>query len=365
MLLGQDICKNFYVDYWASLKRIAAATLLLTAFSISILADQVTLKNGDTVTGQIIKKDGANLTVKTDLMGEVTIPWNAVTSVKSDNPLFVKLPSGQQVNGKVSTEGQNLAVATPSTTATAPIGQVTTIRNPAEEQKYEKFLNPGLLDLWAGYVDLGFSLARGNARTDTLTTAFNADRKTNNDDTLLFLNQIYSTATIRGVNGATANAVRGGVSYDHNISPKWFYNISNTDEYDTFQSLDFRFVLGGGLGYHAIKNERTTLDLIAGLDYNRESYSTGLQRNLLEFNAGDDYSHKVTGITSLTESLRFYIAPSNGQYRVAFDAGAATTIHKWLSWQVSVSDRFQSAPVFGRQRNDILLTTGLRAVFAR
>ena len=74
------------------------------------------------------------------------------------------------------------------------------------------------------------------------------------------MNQIYSTATIRGVNGATANAVRGGISYNHNINSQWFYNVTNTDEYDTFQSLDFRFVLGGGLGYHAIKNERTTLD---------------------------------------------------------------------------------------------------------
>ena len=185
MLLGQKIFKIFYMER-ASLKRAAVATLLLAGFSIATLADQVTLKNGDMVTGQIIKKDGGNLTIKTDLMGEVTIPWNAVTSVKSDNPLFVKLPSGQQVNGKISTEGQDLAVATPSTTATAPIGQVATIRNPAEEQKYERFLNPGWLDLWAGYVDLGFSLARGNARTDTLTTAFIADRKTTNDETSVF-----------------------------------------------------------------------------------------------------------------------------------------------------------------------------------
>ncbi len=175
--------------------------LLLTFVSVTALADQITLKNGDVVSGQIIKKDGDSLTIKSEFMGEVTMPWSAVTSVKSDNPLYVKLPNGAQVNGKLSTEGKQVQVTSPAVTETAPIGQVATIRNAAEQQKYEKLLSPTWLDLWAGYVDLGFSLARGNSHTDMLTTAFNATRATNNDKTVLFLNQIYSTGTIGGFTG--------------------------------------------------------------------------------------------------------------------------------------------------------------------
>jgi hypothetical protein len=40
-------------------------------------------------------------------------------------------------------------------------------------------------------------------------------------------------------------------------------------------------------------------------------------------------------------------------------------VSRWLSWQLTVSDRFLSNPVFGRQRNDVLYTTGLRLRFAR
>ena len=342
--------------------------ILPAAFSTCLLADQVTLKNGDTVSGQIIKKDGATLTIKNEFMGEVTMPWSAVTSVKSDNPLYVNLPSGKQIQGKISTEGTNVEVTTPSATATVPIGQVATIRNAAEEQKYQKLLAPSWFQLWAGYVDLGFSIARGNAHTDTLTTSFNANRTTNNDKTALFLDQIYSTGTITvgsiSTTGTTANAVRGGVSYDHNINKRWFWQVFTTDEYDTFQDLNFRFAGGGGLGYHAIKTDRTTLDLLAGGDYMHESFFT-FTRNLGELNFGDDFSHKLTGVTSITQDFRYYIAPSNGQYRLSFDAGAATTIHKWLSWQLSLSDRYLSAPPLGRKGNDILLTTGLRATFAR
>ncbi len=346
--------------------KVSSLTILIFAFLTGALfADQVTLKNGDTVSGQIVKKDGDTLTIKSEFMGEVTMPWSAITSVKSDNPLFVKLPDGKEVNGKVSTAGQEVAVATPAATVTAPIGQVATIRNEAEQQKYERLLAPSWSELWAGYFDLGFSLARGNSHTDTLTTAFNATRATNADKTVLFLNQIYSTGTIGGVTGPTADAVRGGVSYDHNINARWFWQVLNTDEYDTFQSLDFRFVGGGGLGYHAIKTDRTVLDLLAGGNYTHEAFTGGIVRNLGEVNFGDDFSHKVTGVTSVTQSMRFYVAPTTGEYRLSFDGGAATTIHKWLSWQVTVSDRYLSNPVFGRKGNDILLTTGLRATFAR
>jgi len=335
-------------------------------FAAVLAADQLTLKNGDVISGQIEKKDGDTVLFKTEFMGEVTIPWSAVTAVKSDNPLYVKLPSGQELNGKLTTEGQNLQVAAPAATQAAPIGQVTTIRNAAEQAKYERFLHPGWLDLWAGYVDLGYALVRGNSHTSTLTTGFNATRATNNDKTTLFLNQIYATGTVSGgPTGTTANSARGGISYDHNITARWFWNVLNTDEYDQFQDLNFRLVIGGGLGYHAVKTDRTTFDLVAGGDYSHSSFTNGDIRNLAEVYFGDDFSHKVTGVTALTESLRFFVAPSEGEYRILFNAGAATTIRKWFSWQLGITDSYLSNPIFGRKSNDILLTTGLRLTFAR
>jgi len=33
-------------------------------------ADQVVLKNGDTITGSIVKKDGGKLTLKSEFLGE-------------------------------------------------------------------------------------------------------------------------------------------------------------------------------------------------------------------------------------------------------------------------------------------------------
>jgi putative salt-induced outer membrane protein len=138
-------------------------------------------------------------------------------------------------------------------------------------------LNPGLRDLWAGFFDIGLSAARGNARTNTFTTAFSMARLTRTDKTNLYFNQIYSTATVAGVSANVAQAVRGGVGYNRNVSRRGFLNAFNDYEFDKFQNLDLRFVLGGGAGYTAVKNERSQLDVLGGAAYNREKFDRSTQ----------------------------------------------------------------------------------------
>ena len=65
--------------------------VLLFGAAAAARADQVTLKNGDRVTGSIVKKEGNNLTIKSELMGVVTIPWDQITEIKSAEPLNVVL----------------------------------------------------------------------------------------------------------------------------------------------------------------------------------------------------------------------------------------------------------------------------------
>jgi len=338
---------------------------LIGALLPAAYSDQVTLKNGDTITGTIVKKDGDKLTLKSEYLGDVTMPWAAVTGVKSDASLHVVLPGGE-TSGKVSTAGSNLAVEAPSGERTAPLTQVSAIRNQAEQDRFEKLQHPGLLELWSGAFDLGFSIARGNAHTDTLTTAFTAVRPTTTDKTSVYFNQIYSSAKLNGVNGTTAEAVRGGLLYEHNLNKRIFFSVLNDYEYDQFQNLDLRFVLGGGPGYHLINGDRTKLDVLAGGDYERENFGNNLTRNSGEVYFGDALTYKVSGATSLTEAFRvFNNLSETGEYRFNFDLGTTTTLRKWLSWQITASDRFVSNPDFGRQRNDLLLTTGVRVTFAR
>lgn len=342
--------------------------LIVLAFLASVAwADQVSLKNGDRVTGKIQKKDGASLTIKSDLFGPVTIPWESITQVTSDEPLTVVLPDGKAVQGKIAVENQKLEVATPAARESIPLTQVGAIRNADEQKAWERLQNPSVLSLWTGFADLGVSLTGGNAVTSTVTTAMSATRETRSDKTIAYFNQIYSKGKLAdGTSTTTAQAVRGGWAYNRNLQPRLFVNLFNDYEYDAFQSLDLRFVLGGGLGYAVVKKEMTQFDLLGGADYSREKFSTPLTRNSAEAYWGNNLMHKFSKSTTLNQSFRMFNNLSNtGAYRMNFDVGTATVLRKWLSWQLTFSDRYLSDPAPGRKKNDVLFTTGLRFTFAR
>ncbi len=323
------------------------------------------MKNGDRVTGTIVKKDGKSLTIKTEHFGIVTTEWDQVASLTTGQPVNLVLQGDKVAQGVLATSGNNVDVTTTTGKLTFPLADVTVIRDADEEKAYEKLLHPGWGQLWAGNAALGIAGVTGNAETFTFTTAVNASRVTNNDSTTIYFKAIEASAFANGSNAQTANAIGAGISYNHNISPRWFYNVFNDWSYDRFQDLDLRFVIGSGIGFHAIKSDRTRLDLIGGGDYARSKYSTPLIQNAGEVFFGDDYGFKLNSATTLTQSFRmFNDLVQTGDYRINFDAGASMKIAKWLNWNVTLSDRYLNDPAPGRKKNDFLYATGLGITFA-
>jgi len=343
--------------------RKAVLPLFLALVGPALYGDQITLKNGDRVTGQIVKKDGSTLTIKSAFMGTVTVPWDQISDVKADSPITVVLPSGT-VQGTVTTSGSRIQIS--GRPESVPLAEVVAIRDAAEQEAFDRLQRPRLSELWAGTAALGFAGTAGNARTLTFTTGVNAARVTKTDKTSLYFSAIKASALVNGKSSETAQAVRGGIGYDHNVSKRLFVNIFNDYEYDRFQNLDLRFVLGGGFGFHAVKTDRSELNLLGGLDYNHSKFSTPLTRNSAEFFWGDEYSYKLSGASSLVQSFRMFNNLSDtGTYRMNFDIGASTKIAKWLSWNVALSDRYLNHPAPGRKTNDFLYTTGVGVTFAR
>ena len=95
------------------------AGVFLCAFATAALADQVTLKNGDRLTGTIGKSDAKTLLIKTDLAGDVNIQWDAVTSIVSTQTLHLALKDGQTIVGTVTTADGKFEVTTKDTGAVA------------------------------------------------------------------------------------------------------------------------------------------------------------------------------------------------------------------------------------------------------
>ena len=324
------------------------------------------MKDGDRITGDIVKKDGNTVTVKSVNFGTVTLKWDDIATIRTEKPLNVSLPDGKTVKDNLETRNGQIQVGS-QTVAPNNIGA---LRNDDEQKNYERFLHPGLFDLWAINGSLNLAGTKGNAETSTLTTPFNFVRASNTSRTAAYFNSIRSTATVNGVNAQTAKAIRGGWNYSRNIRPKIFGNFFNDYEYDKFQSLDLRVVIGGGAGYQIWTHEDNRLSAVAGIDWNREAFSptnaASFTRNSSEAYWGDDFNYKLNSRTMLAQTFRMFNGLTNGgDYRVNFDLTATTQLVKWLNWNIALSDRYLSAPVAGRKNSDFLYSTGFGFAWTR
>jgi hypothetical protein len=351
---------------------------------VTAFADQIVMKNGDKLTGSITKSDGKTLVLKTDYAGDLTIKFDAIQSLSSTSELNVTA-GGKTAIGPVATNGTDLVV-TPKTggPVEAPLSSVTVMRSPAEETAYQKTLHPGWREGWVGGVNLGFAVTTGNSETKNLNIAFNGVRTGFHDKLTLYENSIYAVndKVVAPATGpqTTANSNGGGFRYDRDFIPRVFGFGSGDFFSNSLQDLNLRAILGGGVGFHAIKNATTTLDILAGANYTHESYAGvpnptpppdfySFSQSLGALTLGDAFTHNLGKSTVITQGFIFYPDLSDtSQYRFTFNLGTVTKLNKWLGWQNSVSDVFVSDPPIALpriERNDLQISTGLNISFKR
>ncbi len=128
-------------------------------FAVLVRADVIVMKNGDRVTGSIVKKDGNNVTMKSKLFGDITLPWDQIDSVQTDLPLNVELSNGKTAQSPLATTNGQIQVAGQP----VPPGDVKVLRDAAEEKEYERRLHPGFTQLWTGTGTIGWAGTAGNS----------------------------------------------------------------------------------------------------------------------------------------------------------------------------------------------------------
>lgn len=351
------------------LSRLFSALVAVCAFLSCASADQVGLRNGDRLSGRIVKSDRESMTMKTEFLGDVTIQWEAIDEITSDQQLFVTSAAGHVLVGVVSTRGDDFIVQiSPSSTVPVAKTMVESVRSAEEQASYEAELerlrDPGLLDFWSGSVDAGFSFAEGNADTSTFATSLRTERRTPRDRITVYANSLFAQNNTTGVSETTANAIRGGTRYDIELNGRLFTFGFIDLEFDEFQNLDLRNVLGGGFGWHIITADRITFDFFSGSSFNQEFFSSGLAQRSGEAVFGKELTYKLSESASVSERLAFFPNLNEfGEYRAQFDASLSTQLRDWLAWHVTLSDRFFSNPIPGIKKNDVLLTTGVRFRF--
>ena len=261
------------------------------------------------------------------------------------------LKDGRILDGSIINSPKGLRIERSDQYAEVTRDEVIAMRSYDEQLSWqrvqERKLAPHFLDPWGGFLDAGTSAARGNADVTTVSVGFNAVRTTVKDKLTLVFNGLYGRNSTNQPAAVTADLRRGGLRYERNLNKRQFGFVSLDAESDALQRLELRTVGGLGFGRHLVNTPRNTFDIFAGSTVNRENFTHRI-RLTGEALLSEESTHRINSILTLRQKVGvFPNLTDTGEYRMTFDSGAVTTLLRWLSWQISVSDRFISDPPVG------------------
>lgn len=79
-----------------------ACPLFLLVFSSLIFADQITIKNGDIFSGNIVTADAKTVILKTTYAGDIKIERTQIAGITTTQVLNVSLKDHERIQGKVT-----------------------------------------------------------------------------------------------------------------------------------------------------------------------------------------------------------------------------------------------------------------------
>lgn len=341
----------------------------------SIFASEITLKNGDRVTGKIVEESDATVVLETEYAGTIKISRTHIKDIADETAIAAKVtykealavavpgPTVPESTAVAATDKSkaSLAVAPKnSAPATAVIGPP----KPPKRLFGGKYM--GVMEGWEGNANVGFSYTSGNSENTTMTTGLRAVKSGHRDNLTVYARSLWNTN--RGGNSSitTQNAFWGGARYDRDINDRMFTFISYDFERDRPQKLNFRSVAGGGIGRHWIKGEDTQMDVLLGAAWNRTWKKDGENTDTPEMINGVTLKHKFHDRMRVQNTFTFYQNVTDiSEYRFIFDTTLSTDVTKRVGVFFTIGNRYNNDPFGTSKRNDFLFTTGMKWNFGK
>src|SRR5579871_6538797 len=162
---------------------VVSCLLCAGAFSVAVMAqekptdssnDVIVFKNGDRLTGTVLRGVGDTVIFKSDAVGEVTVPMDKIKELRS-NGSFVVLRKNERINGASKAPG-NITLSD-STIAVVPPGGVpesVPVKDLAfvvDKPTYNKEVagNPGIWYGWKGSLGGGATVVQSTTTGRTYT----------------------------------------------------------------------------------------------------------------------------------------------------------------------------------------------------
>ncbi len=318
--------------------RFVAVALVLSCAAVVEAADQVELKNGDRLSGAVVKYTGETLVFTTPYAKEIPIAWAEVATLTTDTPYWVKLTSGEYVSARFAPRADGVYLESEAVEGARPVAlaEVVTIGIP-----------PGAR--WSADAKVIVNGSEGNTQTFTFGAAAEAFRETD-DDRLRFGGLIARESKD---DEDTVKNTRGWGYYDYHLTDHWDLGAFVTLEYDRFKDLDLRTMVGAGPGYRFIDTKTMLFRVHAGVAYVNENFSEQSDRDYITGVVGDELRWTISETQSFYQLLDVFPSFEEGKdVLLHAEVGFRQSLMKGIFVELALLDDFDNLPAEGRKKND-------------
>ena len=247
------------------MRRDCIALVLAVAFtSVGVQADELTMKNGSRLVGEVVTSESGHIVFNTPFAGEIKIATENVLEVRTVKPVTLKMADGTIYKDKliVSTE-HGIAV-----------------RNEGETPIYFKaedvaLVNPELWLLgegykWFGQMNAALSMERGNTDSDEYDLDFTSSWRSLDDRYIL--KGMYERDASSGVRDKNQWRIRGKYDRFSNQDTNNYFGGQLVFYQDEFADLDLRTTVGPYIGRLFFESSRLSLSGEVGAVYVDEAF---------------------------------------------------------------------------------------------
>lgn len=327
----------------------ALAAMLLALAPGSMLADQLIMKNGDVISGDISSIDDSKVTIKPAYADEFAVNLADVASVEADQVFDVVLEDDREVEARFAgADGEQQTLIVEEQPMMLALEQIKMAQEPPPY--YERI----------SHVDLNMTLRDGN--TDSKNTLLFADTRMRFGVHRHLADLTFAREETNGISTKKQDLLR----YEYNwlLDGPWYLGATASYERDPIRTLDHRYTAGLLVGRDIFNTDKQFLTISLGAGWSEEelggvtdSGAVGLWKLIYEhkFREGDlAFFHNHT-IDQQFYGTDNFIFKSNTGFRFDIIANVYTA--------VSLRYDYETEPAPGNKSYDTTLAVGVGAEF--
>jgi hypothetical protein len=336
-------------------------------------ADVLVLANGDTLHGKLVSSIGGSVTFNSDMLGNVTVSWDKVKELHS-NQQFSVIPKGVDVTGRkkasivpsgtIDVEDKSVKLTGPNAPAPIPVANAAFI---VDKPTVDKLLyhEPGFFEAWNGAATVGATIVNSSTKQYTYSAGISLVRtvpdvswlNTRNRTAFNFAASYGSitqpaytdTTTTTPPTVVASSVLKSGIIHldgerDEYVSPRLFVLGQFALDHNYSLDLHLQQIYGGGLGVTAVKTPKQELDFKATIQYEKQDFTNAPGDNLVGSTFAAAYQLH-TKFFNYTQALNYIPAWNQTSAWSANETNAVTfPAYKNLGFSLGTLDTYINNP---------------------